>query len=302
MRRFSICFGILAVLLFTFNGYAQHDFISIFDPLVDKTWKAEGNWKDGSLFKQEIRFNYALNKKVVLTSSKGFTDKEQSSYGNRNFGIRQYDSDSNSLKFWEYDVFGGRTTGEVISQGKDILYHYDYGGTTLTDMWEFVNDSTYNFKVGNYQNGQWKQLYLETQFARVAQNFPLQEYSERLIGSWTSIAWDGRLNETWLLTENNQLLQTAEYVEKNEVQYQATTKMEKVGEDFILFSVIKDSDPKIFKASVISRDLITFENSEYEYPNKVTYTFNEDGTFNRTISGIQEGKQNSYTFKFKRRE
>jgi hypothetical protein len=40
----------------------------------------------------------------------------------------------------------------------------------VTDMWEYIDDSTYNFKVGNYQNGIWKQVYLSTQFIEVKKN------------------------------------------------------------------------------------------------------------------------------------
>jgi len=30
--------------------------------------------------------------------------------------------------------------------------------------WEYIDDNTYNFTIGEYDDGQWKQKYLETQF------------------------------------------------------------------------------------------------------------------------------------------
>ncbi|WP_128755271.1 hypothetical protein [Aquimarina sediminis] len=142
----------------------QDSKLSLFDNLVGKIWKAEGNWGDGSKFKQEIRLRYSLDSTVVVVNSIGFINKEQTELGERNHGIRQFDAKSDSIKFWEFDVFGGRTEGVVLSEGNNILYQYQYGESYVTDMWQYVDDSTYNFKVGNYENGTWKQVYLSTQF------------------------------------------------------------------------------------------------------------------------------------------
>ncbi|WP_062060145.1 hypothetical protein [Aquimarina longa] len=145
----------------------QSSALSIFDNLIDKTWKAEGNWGDGSKFKQEIKVSYSLDNTIVVVNSIGFIDKKQTKLGVRNHGIRQFDQQSKQIKFWEFDVFGGLTQGIVFSKGKNIIYQYTYGESTVTDMWEYVDDSTYNFKVGDYKDGEWKQLYLSTQFIEI---------------------------------------------------------------------------------------------------------------------------------------
>ena len=145
-------------------AFGQKSKLSIFDNLVAKKWKAEGNWEDGSKFKQELKINYSLDSTIIIVNSTGFIDKEQTKLGLRNHGIRQYDEQSKSLKFWEFDTFGGRTEGIILSEGKNIIYQYNYGDSILTDMWEYIDDSTYNFKVGDYKNGVWIQLYLSSQF------------------------------------------------------------------------------------------------------------------------------------------
>jgi len=155
------------IVLITFIpilGFTQEKPLSIFDNLIGKTWKAEGTWENGSSFKQEKTFEYSLDSSIVITSTIGFVNKEQTKLGNRNHGIRQYDKKYHSIKFWEFDVFGGLTTGIVFAKGKNILYQYDYGKSQVTDMWEFVNDTTYNFKVGIWKNEKWQQLFLDTKF------------------------------------------------------------------------------------------------------------------------------------------
>ena len=189
-----------------------HD-LSIFQPLVGKKWKAEQKWETGGKFKQEVEVSYALDKKLVLVKSKGYTNQEQTTYGMRNIGIRQMDAKEGKVKFWEYDVFGGVTQGTVFGQGKNLYYQYDYDGAFLTDEWEYVNDSTYNYKVGFWETGQWKKVFLETQFkAQAVTNQPISmsELAEKLNGKWSAKAWGGILEENWELGEDGYLHQSAQ--------------------------------------------------------------------------------------------
>jgi len=159
---------VITFLLISHISIAQKNTLTnTFDHLVNKTWKADGKWGDGSKFKQEIHFKYSLNKSIVIAESIGFTDKKQTKLGLRNHGIRRYDSESKEIHFWEFDVFGGLTEGKIIATDDDLYYQYKYGNSIITDGWEKVNNTTYNFKVGEYVDGTWKQLYLETQFIQV---------------------------------------------------------------------------------------------------------------------------------------
>lgn len=170
MNRYYQKRGILTIAILLFIplvALSQNSQLSMFDNLIDKTWKAVGKWGDGSKFVQEIEMKYSLDSTIVEVNSIGFVDEEQTKLGLRNRGIRQLNKELNKVKFWEFDVFGGLTEGIVLSEGKNILYQYEYGGSSVTDMWEYVDDSTYNFKVGDYKDGEWKQLYLSTQFKEV---------------------------------------------------------------------------------------------------------------------------------------
>lgn len=274
--------------------------MSAFTPLLNKTWKAEGNWGDGSVFKQEVIFEKGLGKNMIIAKSRGFTNQKQTEYGDRNFGIRRYDPNTGEMKFWEFDVFGGLTEGRIEVDGKDIYYHYEYGETSLTDHWAYQDENTYGFTVGVLKDGKWQQKFLSATFeaidAKVRTELP--EYKKHLEGTWIAPAWDGVLKETWHVGQDGHLHQTAEYIEDGQVLYASASKIEKVGDDLILFSVIKDSNPKIFKATSFSAHEIIFENTEYSNPNKVIYTFDDKGPFKRTISGIEQEKPTTYTFDF----
>lgn len=145
---------------------SQENPLDIFKPLENYTWSAEGKWGDGSKFKQDINFEFSLDNKLVKVESMGFTDKEQTKYGLRNHGIRQYDPKINQIRFWEFDVFGGLTEGIVEADGKNIISKYNYGGTFVTEMWIYKDENSYNFIVGIYDEGEWKQKFLDTEFKR----------------------------------------------------------------------------------------------------------------------------------------
>ena len=158
IRTFILIF-ILPILV-----YGQENKLNGFDNLVNKTWLADGEWSNGTQFKQEITFNYDLNKTIVVTNSKGFTNQAQTEYGNRNHGIRQYNAKENKIEFWEFDVFGGVTQGVVEFTDKHIYYNYKYGESMVTDCWEYIDDETYKFIVGSYKDGKWEAVYLQTEF------------------------------------------------------------------------------------------------------------------------------------------
>jgi catechol 2,3-dioxygenase-like lactoylglutathione lyase family enzyme len=166
MKKYVV---VLAIGLFA-QSYGQQSQLSLFDNLIGKTWKSEGTWGDGSKFKQEIEFKYSLDSTLIVSEALGFTNKEQTDYGPRNHGVRKFDKQSNTIKFWEFDVFGGVTEGAVRSKGKDIIYTYAYGESTVTDYWQYVDAHTYNLTIGDFENGQWKQKYLSAQYIAPKKN------------------------------------------------------------------------------------------------------------------------------------
>lgn len=121
MKKIFVLILLLPMLL-----NAQENPLEIFKPLENFIWKAKGKWSDGSTFKQEVSLKFLLDNKIVKVESKGYTNKEQTEFGLRNYGIRQYDVKSKTIRFWEFDIFGTLTEGTVESEGKNLIYKYDY--------------------------------------------------------------------------------------------------------------------------------------------------------------------------------
>ncbi len=150
----------------TFLSAAQlSKVLAAFEPLVGRTWISQGTWGDGSVFKQELTFSSELEGHWVSVQTRGFIDKEGKEWGQRNYGHRRWSEPDQSIVFTEHDVFGGVTTGMVQTVGSDLIYQYEYGeGDTVsvvTEYWKFIDDFTYDLKIGQFQNKEWVTTYLE---------------------------------------------------------------------------------------------------------------------------------------------
>lgn len=137
-----------------------------FENLVGGSWKAEGEWGDGTPFKQHIEFEWGLSQTIIKSKTFGNISTEGNEFGLRNVGIRAWSSEDSVMVFWEFDIFGGITEGTVKAKGKDVYYHYTYdagqGPMELTDAWIFKDNDTYEFIVGVFREGKWEQQYLST--------------------------------------------------------------------------------------------------------------------------------------------
>ena len=122
----------------------------------------------------------------------------------------------------------------------------------------------------------------------------------KLAGKWVAKAFTGELHEEWNLGKDGWVNQKGHYIEKNDTSYSAVTKIEKVGQDLILFSVIKDSNPKIFKSILVKENEIIFENKDYKNPFEVKYEFISENKYRRTIKGFERDSLVTYEFNFKK--
>ena len=136
-------------------------------------------------------------------------------------------------------------------------------------------------------------------------NNQVQEHlnlKDKLAGKWKAKAFSGELREEWNLEKNGWMQQTGYYVGKDDTTYRAITRIGKIGNDVILFSVIKGSNPKIFKSIRISDNEIVFENTDYKNPYQVKYEFFSESNYRRTIIGFEKDSLVTYEFNFEKIE
>ena len=134
------------------------------------------------------------------------------------------------------------------------------------------------------------------------ENVDKLKLESKLSGKWIAKAFDGELHEAWQLDKDGWMLQKGYYIEGVDTSYSAQTKIEKVNEQLILFSVIKNSTPKIFQAKERFDNKILFENKDYRNPFEVVYEFIDSGNYRRTIKGMENDSLVTYVFNFKKQK
>ena len=138
--------------------------------LVGK-WETKGKWANGSDFHQEIVVETELTENIFIVKTHDYVDSKQFDNARRNYGIRAWDKDEQKMKFWEFDVFGGIISGEVIIDGLDMYHVYEYqmkdgSKQTLADAWIFVDKDTYAYKICAFEGGKAGKEYMSATYKR----------------------------------------------------------------------------------------------------------------------------------------
>lgn len=128
--------------------------------LVGGTWLYEGQWGNGQKFKQEHIFEWGLNRQIMKVKTYGTVNQETGEYGLRNEGIRAWDTKTETVKFYEFDVFGGATIGDCVFEKDRFHYEYLYEiegrQQLMRDTWKFMDKDTYLFSVNLKSGDEWK--------------------------------------------------------------------------------------------------------------------------------------------------
>lgn len=152
-------------------GQADASPLEAFEDLVGGRWRAEGTWESGQPFIQEVEFRWDLGQTIVIAERYGPVEPGSNQLTHRNHGIRAWLPEEEKVWFWEFDVYGGLTQGEVRCDGTTIYLTYEYGGGDekmhLGNTWTRVDANTYDFSVRRFEDGKWGETLLKTQFRRI---------------------------------------------------------------------------------------------------------------------------------------
>lgn len=163
-------FVLTAIIVFPFGLLAQGNIMLMpFEPLMNATWKAEGKWKDGTPFKQEINYAWSDDNETVELVTKSYLDTSFTTFGVYSQGVIAWDTLTNSIAFKLTETNGNVIDGKVKTKQKTILYEYvlenELGMKTyLTDALIWIKPDKYLLKVGRLEKDEWEDVYLEAYF------------------------------------------------------------------------------------------------------------------------------------------
>ena len=167
MKNLAACFVLISL---SSSLFAQGNIMLMpFEALMNAEWKAEGKWKDGKPFKQEVSYSWADDEQSVNMVTKSYLDTLFTDFGKFSEGVHTWDTISNSIKFKVEDIHGNVIDGNVRTKVKTIMYEYVYENelgmkTYMTDALIWIKPDKYMFKVGTMKDDEWEEVYLETYF------------------------------------------------------------------------------------------------------------------------------------------
>lgn len=290
----------------------QSELVDAFTPLVGHTWVSDTILADQSKFKQHCTFEFDLDKKLVLVSSDGFTDRKQTKWGKRNHGIRYLDPKTKQLNFIEYDVFGGATRGRIFLEADNIYYTYAHGREVLTDAWIKQSDDHYHFKVGVRDNGSWEKVYIESDFRRKATE---ANPSYRSLDFWLG-HWEVYDNKTEQLVGHSQVSSIIDGMGIQEKSHSADGKFHGVGISKYNPETLRwnqmwvdNAGTTILLEGKVEKGEIVFTNEELKdgvkYKNKVNWKKQGDGSIRQIWNTTEAGKDDwkvNYDLTYRRSE
>lgn len=153
--------------------HSKEEMYKIYSNFVGGKWVTQGKWKGGADFHQEVTVQMELTRNIFTVKTRDYIDSKKFEDAVRNYGIRAWDQKEEKMKFWEFDVFGGIITGEVVVEGNNVYLVYEYpdksGGTKLlADVWIYVDKNTYIYKVCDFADGKPGKEYLSSTYKRIA--------------------------------------------------------------------------------------------------------------------------------------
>lgn len=148
----------------------KQPYLNAFAPLIGGTWQAEGQWSNGTVFWQQQRYAWGPGKAFVTVQTYGPLTPEDTTLVQRNEGIRAWDANTETMRFWEFDRLGGITEGTVglVEGGISYSYRYTVGEETLSlyETWMQIDAHTFAYRVGTTTDGTWNDVYLDAHFKR----------------------------------------------------------------------------------------------------------------------------------------
>jgi Domain of unknown function (DUF6265) len=124
-----------------------------------------------------------------------------------------------------------------------------------------------------------------------------------LPGKWENKTSDGNLLEIWKKTNDSVYEGQSFFIKGKDTLHFEEIQLKQKGENLLYVSNIRgqnNDEPVTFLHNLEIEKQLVFENPKNDYPKKIIYTNNADGSLVIQISGIQQGKPSSINYTLKK--
>ncbi|MDP3558502.1 MAG: DUF6265 family protein [Bacteroidota bacterium] len=124
-----------------------------------------------------------------------------------------------------------------------------------------------------------------------------------LIGSWQNSSSNGIGTEIWKKENDSVFSGTSFLLFKKDTAFLETFSLIQKGNEVSFVPIVKNQNngkPVQFILSESKKNKLIFENPKHDFPQKITYSLITNDSMLAEISGLQDGKEKTIQFPFKR--
>lgn len=122
-----------------------------------------------------------------------------------------------------------------------------------------------------------------------------------LEGRWEGTEGDMKTFEEWEPIKNNMLQGIGGVTAEGDTMFSEKIKIEIIDDEFYYVAAVPGNPKAVaFKLKKSENNSTTFENLENDYPQRVIYTLNADGSLYARIEGRKTGGDSKQEFTFKK--
>jgi len=126
-----------------------------------------------------------------------------------------------------------------------------------------------------------------------------------LVGQWKNKMPEGILTETWTKTNDSTFSGTSYFIiNKNDTVHSETILLIQLKNELIYSPTVKGQNDDKSVDFILTSDVensFVFENPKHDYPKKIVYKKVAENGLITTISGIEQGKQNTESYPMKKK-
>lgn len=122
-----------------------------------------------------------------------------------------------------------------------------------------------------------------------------------LEGRWEGVEGDMKTFEEWEPIKDNVIEGIGGVTADNDTMFSEKIKIEIIDDEFYYVAAVPGNPKEVaFKLKKSENNSTTFENLENDYPQRVIYTLNADGSLYARIEGRKTGGDSKQEFTFKK--
>lgn len=121
-----------------------------------------------------------------------------------------------------------------------------------------------------------------------------------LAGCWENAGPSTISEEQWMKPLGGSMIGMSRTVKDGKTRWHEFLQIRQSGDSLVYIADPSGQNKTVFRAITITADEVVFENPEHDFPQRIIYHLNDDGSLDARIEGVQKGKERVEHFPYAR--